>query len=364
MLVLVIVVGCVTAEEQAIGPEETFPTSLHGARPGKAFWYSADNGGFEKWTGVPIDGLGCAQCHGAVNADGESYAEPYTPGCVDCHASADNSVSQDQCFTCHGRQATEAKKLALPDVHRDAGMVCWDCHGGEDMHGDGVAYPSMLADGAIKADCADCHDDAELPAGHIDHDPHNGALHCTACHSSTVISCYNCHFESQVQAHVKRAMRPISGFVMLVNRAKDGKVHPATFQSLSFAGHTFAAFGPNTPHATAKQGRRCAECHLNHEGGANQAIAQYNSNGDIRFVTFDEETGTIDWIKGVVPIPEDYETTLKMDFVTFGGDPATPPGPNAGPWSAVGKDLPDGSQLLFGSPLTQEQMAALGFATK
>jgi len=29
-----------------------------------------------------------------------------------------------------------------------------------------------------------------------------------------------------------------------------------------------------------------------------------------------------------------------------------------------GKDLPDGSQLFFASPLTREQMTALGFATR
>ena len=168
-------------------PADTFGTSLHGTRPGKAYWYSASNGGFEKWTQVPISELGCQECHGAHNADGVANDETYTPGCVDCHATADNSVSQDQCYTCHGRQATEALKMKLPDVHRDAGMVCWDCHGNEDMHGDGTQYVSMLEDGAIKADCADCHDAAELPSAHTEHDPHEGALHCTACHSKTVI---------------------------------------------------------------------------------------------------------------------------------------------------------------------------------
>ena len=33
-------------------------TSLHGTRDGKDFWYGADNGGFEAWTGVPIEELG------------------------------------------------------------------------------------------------------------------------------------------------------------------------------------------------------------------------------------------------------------------------------------------------------------------
>jgi hypothetical protein len=359
LVVLVIVLACPVVADD---PADTFDTSLHGTRPGKTHWYSASNGGFEKWTGVPIEELGCKECHGPHNADGEPYPDPF-PGasCVDCHSSADNSVSQDQCYTCHGRQAMEAKMMALPDVHRDAGMVCWDCHGTEDMHGDGTEYVSMLEDGAIKADCGDCHHATDLPADHANNDPHEGALHCTACHSRTVISCYNCHFESQVEAHVKRAMRPIAGFVLLVNREKDDKVHPASFQSLTYKDNAFVAFGPYTPHATTKEGRKCVECHVNTDGGSNDAIEQYNDTGAIRFVTWNDETGSIDWVKGVVPVPEDYETTLKMDFVTFDGDPATPAGPDAGPWSPIGKDLPDGSQLFFATPLSRDQMAKMGF---
>jgi hypothetical protein len=343
-------------------PAETFPTSLHGSRPGKGYWYSAANGGFEKWTGVGIGELGCAQCHGATDADGNPSPDPY-PGasCVDCHSSADNSVSQDQCFTCHGRQAMEALRMGLPDVHRDAGMVCWDCHGSEDMHGDGISYSSMLERGAIKADCADCHEAAELPAKHRAYDPHKGSLHCTACHSSTVISCYNCHFESQASAHVKRAMQPIAGFVLLVNRTKDNKVHPASFQSLTFEGNAFVAFGPYTPHATTRQGRKCGECHLNRGKPANEAIEQYNSHGAIDFVTWNTGENKLDWIKGVVPVPNDYRETLRMEFMTFDGDPAAPPGPDAGPWSPIGKDSPDGSQLFFATPMTTDQMEKLGF---
>jgi hypothetical protein len=360
-----IVALVLSSQVMAGDPSDTFPTSLHATRAGKAYWYSAANGGFEKWTGVPIDELGCASCHGPTDADGKPIPKPY-PGarCVDCHATGDNSVSQQQCFSCHGRQAMEALRMALPDVHRDAGMVCWDCHGSEDMHGDGTAYKSMLEDGAIKADCADCHTASALPAEHAEYDPHEGAIHCTSCHSSTVIACYNCHFESQTSAKVKRALRPIADFVLLVNRDKDDKVHPASFQSLTHQGNAFVAFGPYTPHATTRQGRSCGECHLNQGEPANEAIEQYNSTGSIRFSSWNEERQTLEWIKGVVPVPADYRETLRMEFMSFDGDPATPAGPDAGPWSPIGKELPDGSQLFFATPLTDEQMAKLGFAVR
>jgi hypothetical protein len=305
----------------------------------------------------------CTACHGPHDADGKAYAEPYSgAGCVDCHSAEDNAVSEAQCLGCHGRQATERKVLEAKDVHVEAGMFCWDCHGDEEMHGDGTEYASMLEPGAIRADCASCHPERDLPAKHAEYDPHQGRLHCTACHTASVISCYNCHLESQVQAHVKRANRPLHDFVMLVNREKDGKVHTASFQSLTYEGNAFVAFAPYTAHATTKQGRGCADCHVDQPvGGANEAIAQYNETGAIRFAKWDAERRALDWIHGVVPIPEDYAKTLKMEFLTFGGDPATPAGEDKRNWASIGKQSWDGSQMFFASPLNREQMDKLGF---
>jgi hypothetical protein len=343
---------------------ERFPTSLHATRAGKNHWYGAGNGGFEKSTGIPIEKLGCRQCHGPKNADGEAYADPYPgAGCIDCHASADQAVSEESCYGCHGRQAMESRKLKLPDVHRAAGLKCWDCHGDEDMHGDGTSYRSMLEPGAIRADCADCHETSALPVEHGGHDPHEGKLHCSACHAETVITCYNCHLESQVKAHVKRARQPLSGFVLLVNREKDGKVHPASFQSLTYEGKAFVALGPYGAHTIVKEGRDCADCHVGGErGGENAAIAQYNESGEIRLVELDAEGG-LRWLKGIVPVPEDYRKTLKMEFLTFGGDPSTPAGQGNDTWKPIGKQLPDGSQMFFASPLSRGQMTRLGFAS-
>ena len=271
------------------------------------------------------------------------------------------AVEQDQCYSCHGRQKTEATTLRLPDVHRDAGFVCWTCHSTEDIHGDGNEYFSMLEPGAIDADCEDCHNDSgrPLPADHGSYDPHNGALHCAACHTVSVISCYNCHFESQVDAHVKRAKQPLSGFVMLVNREKDGKVFPASFQSVSYEGEAFVAFGPYAAHSITAEGRTCSECH-NNMGGANEAITQYNATGQMQFASWDDDGKVLSWLKGIVPIPADYESTLKMDFITYDGDPSDPPGPSTN-WSSIGKDTWDLHQMFFASPLTRSQMEKLGF---
>ncbi len=340
---------------------EYFDTSLHKTRAGKETWYGAANGGFEAFTGVPIEDLGCVGCHGATDADGNPYSDPYTPDCGDCHPSSFLPVAQEQCLSCHGRQAKEIA-LGYSDVHRDMGMVCWDCHSMYDIHGDGTEYASMLEPGAIDADCENCH--TNEPA-HDSYDPHDGALHCTACHAQTVLSCYNCHFESQVQAHVKRAKQPLHDFVILGNRkaTRDGvgQVYPMTFQSLTNDGTAFAAFGPFTSHTITLNGRTCDDCHYNY-GPGNAAIEEYNNTGEIKFATWDDGSHTLSWIHGVIPMPSDYETAWRMDFLTYTGDPSDPPPGDAALWTGIGKDQWDGHQMFYIDPLTETQMAAIGMS--
>ncbi len=333
-----------------------FGTSLHATRAGKGYWYDAENGGFETLTGAPIEDMGCKECHGATNALGQAPGSPYAMGCNDCHA-ADFSVAQSQCLTCHSRQGMEAVTMAIPDVHRSAGMVCWDCHSSGDIHGDGTAYANQYEPGAIDASCEGCH--ASLPADHAAHDPHGGKLHCAACHASTVISCYNCHLESQVQSHVKRAKQPLRDFVLLVNRQRDGKVGVASFQSLSYQGRGWVAFGPYTPHTITRSGRVCTDCHAN-QGGQVPAIEEYNRTGAIQFARLNGD-GSLSWVHGVVPMPVDYQTSFRLDFIKYNGATSDPAVASSN-WSAIGKNVPDGSQMLYASPLTREQMSKLGFA--
>ena len=52
--------------------------------------------------------------------------------------------------------------------------------------------------------------------------------------------------------------------MILVNRTKDGKVHPASFQSLTYDGNTWIAMGPSVAHTITKDNARtCNDCHAN-----------------------------------------------------------------------------------------------------
>ncbi|MBK7868506.1 MAG: T9SS type A sorting domain-containing protein [Ignavibacteriales bacterium] len=342
-----------------------FGTSLHKTRAGKYFWYSAVNGGFEGLTGVPNThpNLECEGCHGTTNADGVAYTGTYDPSCVDCHPTNSffnpDSIKESQCRGCHTRQSTEIT-MGYSDVHRTAGMKCWDCHGTQDMHGDGTSYNSMLQPGAIKTDCSDAGCHPTLPAGHAAYDPHNGALHCSSCHAKTAITCYNCHFDSQVEHHLKRARAQLKDFVFLVNRVKDGKVGVGSMQSLTYqANKSFVAIGVYSAHTIVKTGARtCTDCHANF-GGTIPAITEFNNTGKIKFVTFNPADSTVTNLKGVIPIPNNYMQTFKMDFITYLGNTGDPVAPSKN-WGLIGEDTPDGSNMMYTNPLTASQMTKLG----
>jgi hypothetical protein len=160
---------------------------------------------------------------------------------------------------------------------------------------------------------------------------------------------------------VKRAKGALHDFIILGNREKDGKVYPMTFQSLTYDGSAFAAFGPFTSHTITREGRSCSDCHLNYIDGANEAIEEYNATGQIKFAKWDEDTKTLDSIKGVIPMPADYQDTWAMDFLTYTGDTTDPPPGDPNLWTGIGKEKWDGHQMFFTDPLSNEQMVALGF---
>lgn len=334
---------------QELTPEETFPTSLHKTRPGKQHFYSAAHGGFEQLTGVPMSALPCTACHGPTRADGTPIDNAtYQPDCADCHKQQGDKVADSVCVACHQRQGLERTRFT-DDVHVAAGMTCMSCHSKREMHGDGKSYVSQLDKGAMDTKCENCHASRVKNEAHTVHEK---SLDCSACHTKAVITCNNCHFDSQVAGGGRRYYTPAeSNFTLLLRRAGSGRIHTATLQSLIYQDKTFVVLAPYTAHSVGKKARACDDCH----DSAN--VRAYAATGKLAVTHWDAATSKLKHITGVVPVPPDWQSALTFDFVTYTGDAASPvTDPNAWAFAKSGADL---RQMMFAEPLTDEQMAKL-----
>jgi predicted CXXCH cytochrome family protein len=341
--------------------DEWFPTSLHETGAGKTTFYNTvPNEGFERFTDVSYAELACQGCHSA--ASGLAPVSGRT--CDRCHDTADpqlgdvvnTSWTDGVCLGCHSRQTLEVN-LGYSDVHRSMGFDCMSCHSLEDVHGDGNEYDGLMDVGAIDAACTNCHN-AESGFTHPAGDPHGGAVACASCHAQSAVTCNNCHFEAQVPPITGKFFftPPAHNWMWLGNRLKrDGsgetEVYPVNYQSVEYEDATFVAFGFYTPH-TIGTGRTCSDCH-NNMGGTNPAIVQYNAEGIIDVAKWDDVAKTMTYPTGVVPMPADYLTSLKFDFVTTADGGTT--------WSFL-KAGADSIQVLdfWMTPLDTDQMSSLG----
>ena len=119
----------------------------------------------------------------------------------------------NSCLTCHAalaetRLATPAKLFSGPDVHRDRGFACIDCHGGDPASGDKArahdaarGFKGAPVGQAQIAACARCHSDATLmrrfaPKQRVD----QAAEYATSVHGkqlaaghANVATCASCH---------------------------------------------------------------------------------------------------------------------------------------------------------------------------
>lgn len=331
MALVIPVAACNDDDEGGVGPEpslsqqETIPTSLHGTARGMGYWYAAANGGFESLTNIPYNDLACKNCHIS------------TTNCLQCHSDSrgqERYSNQAVCTGCHSRQASE---MLLPDVHRQAGLHCEDCHSSDEIHGDGKVRNSMFEEGSMTTACANCHDALPvIPA----HQQHGTKLACAACHMQTAVTCVNCHFETEVNEKKKLAYTKANGWMFLGNFR--GQVYPLNFQSVTYQGKAFVAIGPFYGHTISAKGRGCPECHDN----ANvQALAR---DGKMTVTSWDAQLKKLNMLKGVIPVPASFATALEMDFLTRTDNQ----------WTFLKRGA-DKMQMLFATPLTAQQIEAL-----
>jgi len=297
-ILFLIVIDCLVTPTSSLAQKiETedcmFLSSLHYTAKGMEYWYSKENGGLEKITGVPYSELGCKNCH--------------IKGCDNCHKKSKSNKSeysttiagkQSMCLKCHARERAIMKidlEAGQEDVHVTHDMTCIDCHSAKEMHGDGKEYISMRQEGAMDTECENCHDNIEPTKSHL---VHNDKVDCKACHARHVLSCTNCHFDVMKKTGKRKAI-PVSGWTFLINHK--GKVTSGNMQTFVAKGNkTFLIFAPHMSHSITKNGRKCKDCHRTE-------ISKHVNEGKLVLTWI--ENGKVENLKGVIPVAEevDYE---------------------------------------------------------
>ncbi len=339
-------------------------TSFHMLRKGHSYFYSATNGGFETISNIPINALRCLKCHPGKLANNTPIdTATYQPGCNDCHNfSVGNSVADTICLRCHSRQKVE--KANYTDKHRSAGMTCVTCHIKDELHADATPYSTPF-DTVQGKTCqtVGCHNVIPItPDDSLAHTLHGSKLECATCHVRSQITCYNCHFETEIWQGMRGFKRPIGqykDFIMLGRLTKTGKVGIVNYQSIIYQGNkTFNAWGPYYPHTIMPKDstRSCSGCHNA------PTITEYNNTAKIVVARWDSTITPkkIIHTQGMIPIPPDYQTSLLFDFANYIGRVDTAY-TNPAQWAFAKHGL-TGQQMLsqYVMPLTASQMTKLG----
>lgn len=279
-LILMVVLLFSLPEERKDQVTHFYENSLHSTNRGLAYWYSEEQGGLEKITGIPFSELPCAGCH--------------VRSCDTCHKKEDNGKarysvaaarSQEVCAQCHRMEKKN-------DVHFEAGLNCLDCHTAREIHGDGTLYNSMQDPGAMDVRCANCHNPQEPKCP--GHEVHQDKVDCNACHVRDLPSCFNCHFETRLKEG-KSVSLPLKNLLFLINH--EGRVTLGNLHTFVYQNKTMITFAPSFPHGIMKEGRSCDACHAT-------PILEQMKKGQLTLVRY--ENGELRNIEGLVPVLEEW----------------------------------------------------------
>ena len=181
---------------EAVPPERTGPNSFHLANS----HFRKFCGSCHLWSSRPRQQMGrlegCPACHAPYEQGGRYRGGDPTVNRLETgHASTHtitNLIPDDRCRACHNRSARVALNYhgqmesaqygtpfvrgglndetlsdgrfvlhLVPDIHREKGMGCIDCHTGQDTMGDGRIHGKMKDQVEIR--CEDCHGGYSTP---------------------------------------------------------------------------------------------------------------------------------------------------------------------------------------------------------
>ncbi|NQE04781.1 hypothetical protein C5S32_02815 [ANME-1 cluster archaeon GoMg1] len=236
---------------------ENFSTTLHytgAGMKGEYARHSAEEFGIDmdeyyaKWNCSKCHITTCQKCHVGYEAKmghGDQTQEMTIDTCDECH-------KPKQTSTFVGDMAGHKKPGPHADVHYEKGLICTDCHGATELHGDGTYYKSQDDAGAVKVKCEDCHKASDIMA----HTIHGDKLDCTACHTGWQLNCKGCHLET----------RPPYSSVsdeFYLGVGADGKITPFLRMETEYKNETHLAYGAYFTHTITKEAKNCSFCHDN-----------------------------------------------------------------------------------------------------
>lgn len=307
-----------------------FYRSLHHTGAGMKNGYDE---GFKKILKIPYEKLGCEHCH--VKTCDTCHAMKEKAGWVYSTKKVKNIKT---CLKCHARAGLSlmmAKKMGIKDVHFSKGMVCSDCHGGMDVHGNGVLPRSMMEKGVIRASCRNCHKTLKKIRAHV---VHKGKVSCEACHVYRSIACVNCHMGAFFKTHRKKGnFIPSASWVLLVNY--NGKVTTGTAMTIVYKKHKFVTYAPYFTHIVVKKGRSCKECH------GNKAINLIKQGKAVPVVSY--RNGKIVFWKGVIPV---IKGKIKWTYFDKVGNKK---------WIPLKSNKKEIIQWWYAKPLSEDQIRKL-----
>ncbi len=145
----------------------------------------------------------CSSCHTSCGQCHVSQPTSVGGGLISGHQFKKVQAFTRTCTGCHGSRINDeytGRNEGIPaDVHwTKAGMACFKCHTGQELHGMGEAGDQKERyDGKPAPACLDCHPNAAAGKGQImQHNIHGDKLACQVCHSVANKSCYSCHVQT------------------------------------------------------------------------------------------------------------------------------------------------------------------------
>ena len=145
----------------------------------------------------------CSSCHTTCGQCHLSQPSSVGGGLIGGHQFKKTQAFTRTCNGCHGSRIDSeftGKNEGIPaDVHwTKAGMPCFKCHTGQELHGMGAAAGAKERyDGKPAPACLDCHPTVAPGKGQVmQHNVHGDKLACQVCHAVENKSCYSCHVQT------------------------------------------------------------------------------------------------------------------------------------------------------------------------